>query len=191
MAKRFLNYKRQMKQRQAAQIAGHVATRGNSYGFTYVGLLLLVTVIGIASTTTVKMGMVLQRRIAEDELLNIGNEFRMAFISYENATPAGQRRTPETLQDLLKDPRYPNRRRHLRKLYADPMTGKNEWGIVASPVGGGIVGVYSLSEGRPIKFGNFQPQFQDFAGKTSYRDWKFIGGAFSSSLSALPNQISR
>lgn len=143
-------------------------------GFTYLGLLILVAIIGIASAATLQTGAVLQRRAAEEELLEIGAEFRAALISYANATPAGQPRAPHSLQDMLKDPRYPNARRHLRKLYTDPITGKEGWGTVQAPDGTGIVAVYSLSEAVPIKIGNFDVAFQSFTGKTSYRDWQFM-----------------
>ena len=64
-----------------------------------------------------------------------------SLVSYANATPNGQVRVPRSLQDLLKDPRYPNPHRHLRKRYADPITGKDEWGTVPSLDGTGIIGV--------------------------------------------------
>lgn len=143
-------------------------------GFTYLSLLILIAIIGIASAATLQMGTVMLRHAAEEELLEIGAEFRNALISYANATPIGQRRAPQSLQDLLKDPRYPNPRRHLRKLYADPMTGKEEWGIVEAIDGSGIVGVHSQSEATPIKIGNFDLVFKDFAGKSSYREWRFM-----------------
>lgn len=148
--------------------------RDSERGFTYLGLLILVAIIGIASATSLQAGAALQRRAAEEELLDIGMAFRNALISYANATPMGQKRAPSSLQDLLKDPRYPNPRRHLRKLYADPLTGKEEWGVIEAQDGGGIIGVYSLSNARPIKTGNFEAVFQGFAGKTSYREWRFM-----------------
>lgn len=143
-------------------------------GFTYLGLIIIVAIIGIASAATLQMGSVVQRRAAEEELLEIGAEFRSALISYANATPVGQKRAPSSLQDLLKDPRYPNPRRHLRKLYADPITGKEEWGIIEAIDGSGIIGVHSLSNAQPIKVDKFDPLYFDFAGKTSYRDWRFM-----------------
>ena len=145
-----------------------------SAGFTYLSLLILIAIIGIVTATTVQMGSALQRHAAEEELLEIGAEFRSALISYANATPPGQKRTPASLQDLLKDPRYPNARRHLRKLYIDPITGKDEWGVVELTEGSGISGVHSLSDKQPIKIANFDVMFQDFEGKSSYHDWKFM-----------------
>ncbi|SFI22117.1 Type II secretory pathway, pseudopilin PulG [Collimonas sp. OK307] len=143
-------------------------------GLAYLSLLILLAIIGVAAAATLQMGSVLQRREAEEELLAIGSEFRSALVSYANATPIGQQAAPRTLSDLLKDPRYPSIRRHLRKLYADPISGKPEWGIVLSIDGKGIVGVYSLSTATPIKIGNFDPAFQNFADKKSYADWVFM-----------------
>jgi type II secretory pathway pseudopilin PulG len=151
------------------------AGSGRGDGFAYLGLLIMVAIIGVASTATLRLGSALQQQGAEEELLDIGSAFRNALLSYANATPAGQPRAPRVLEDLLKDPRYPSTRRHLRKLYTDPMTGNQDWGTVASPEGGGgIVGVYSLSNRQPLKIGNFDAEFQDFDGKTAYSDWKFI-----------------
>jgi len=142
-------------------------------GFTYLGLLILIAIIGIASAATVQVGALAGRRAAEEDLLYIGMEFRRALLSYASSTPAGQSRLPRSLEDLLKDPRYPNTRRHLRKLYADPITGKTEWGLIPAVDGSGIAGIHSLSDATPIKIDKFEPELADFAGKTSYRDWRF------------------
>jgi type II secretory pathway pseudopilin PulG len=143
-------------------------------GFTYLGLIILVAIIGIASVATLQVGSALQRRAAEEELLEIGAELRSALISYANATPIGQKRAPRSIQELLKDPRYPNIKRHLRKLHPDPLTGKDDWGIVEAIDGSGIVGFYSLVAAKPIKIDNFDPLFQEFAGKSSYQEWRFM-----------------
>jgi len=83
-------------------------------------------------------------------------------ISYLSATPAKQPSYPPSLKALLKDPRYPNIRRHLRKLYVDPLTGSQQWGTMMSIDGKGIIGIYSLSTAKPIKIGNFETQFLRF-----------------------------
>lgn len=144
-------------------------------GFTYLGLLLLIAILGLVSGATVQLGALLERRAAEEALLNIGAEYRAALISYAAATPAGQSRRPGSLQDLVRDPRYPSVRRHLRKIYSDPITGKAEWGTVSSVDGMGIAGIHSLSEEVPIKIGNFAMPFEQFAGQVSYRGWVFAG----------------
>lgn len=144
-----------------------------SGGFTYIGVLILIAIIGLVSTATLYVGKIQQRRAAEEELLNIGLEFRQALIAYANSTPFGFSRSPSSLQDLLKDPRFPAARRYLRKLYVDPMTGKAEWATVRTIDGRGIIGVYSLSAQQPAKIGNFPAELAAFGGRTSYREWKF------------------
>lgn len=151
----------------------HVRPSPPNRGFAYLSLLITIAIIGVAAAATLQLGSILQRRAAEEELLAIGSEFRRALISYSSATPAGQPSVPPTLQALLKDPRYPNIRRHLRKLYFDPLTGSQQWGTVMSIDGKGIVGIYSLSTAKPIKIGNFEMQFLSFTDKTSYADWVF------------------
>lgn len=149
-------------------------------GFTYLSLIILVAIIGLVAAAGLKMGALLQRRAAEQELLDIGAAFGDALASYARATPAGQPQQPASLKDLLKDPRFPGVRRHLRKLYVDPITGRAEWGLMyLAGGGGGVVGVYSLSDARPIKVGNFEPRFQQFAGMVRFSDWKFIATALA------------
>jgi type II secretory pathway pseudopilin PulG len=143
-------------------------------GFTYVGALILVGILSVTAAATVRLGAVMQRRAAEQALMEIGDEFRDAFISYADATPSGMPRTPLSLQELLLDPRYPTPRRHLRKLYVDPISGRADWGTVPAVPGPGIVGVFSLAEGKPIKIGNFDVRFEEFQGKAFYRDWVFM-----------------
>ena len=95
--------------------------------------------------------------------------------SYALATPRGQPNAPPSLQDLLKDPRLPGAVRHLRKLPFDPLTGSSVWGLLRDGDGdsAGILAVYSLAGGKPIKIGLFDARFADFEGKLSYSDWKF------------------
>ncbi len=150
------------------------ALRRSSRGVAYLALLIAIAIIGVTAAASVQIGSIMQRRAAEEELLAIGAEFRHALISYSGATPVGQSNAPPTLDALLKDPRYPNIRRHLRKLYFDPLTGTQQWGVVMSPDGKGIVGIHSLSTAQPIKIGNFEPLFQGFADKPSYTEWVFM-----------------
>lgn len=142
-------------------------------GFTYLGLLILLAIMGIVSVAAVQVGVVVHRRAAEEALLNVGSEFSRALESYKRATPAGQPDEPATLLDLLKDPRFPGVVRHLRKLYPDPITGQQEWGILREEESKQIVGVFSLSDAKPIKIANFDLRFKDFAGKSSYQEWVF------------------
>jgi len=133
--------------------------------------MILIALIALASVATLSAGTALQRRLAEEELLFVGAQFAAAFRSYYEATPVGQRNYPARLDELLRDPRYPGVRRHLRKIYVDPITGRAEWGLVAAP--GGVIGVHSLSTQSPLKTAEFEPAFAALAGKTSYAQWAF------------------
>ena len=141
-------------------------------GYTYIGLLIFLAVLALASAMTLTVGSLMQQRANEAELIYIGGQYAAAFRSYFDATPAGLRPFPGKLEELLRDPRYPGIRRHLRKVYVDPMTGKEEWGIVTAP-GGGIMGLHSLSQQAPIKVGGFEPMFAPLAGKKKYSEWVF------------------
>ncbi|HEY8026819.1 MAG TPA: type II secretion system protein [Burkholderiaceae bacterium] len=157
-----------------AKSSQRLSVRSAEFGIAYLVLLIAIAIIGIAAAASVQIGAIMQRRAAEEELLAIGAEFRHALISYSSATPVGQSNAPPTLEALLKDPRYPNIRRHLRKLYFDPLTGSQQWGVVMSPDGKGIVGIHSLSTAQPIKVGNFEPLLQSFTDRTSYTEWVFM-----------------
>jgi type II secretory pathway pseudopilin PulG len=145
-------------------------------GYAYLALLILIAIIGVAAAATIQLGAIYQRRMAEAELLFVGGEFQRALLSYAAATPLGQPTQPRTLDDLLHDPRYPTVVRHLRKLYADPMTGKADWWLVKSPDGQTIVGIHSASNAHPIQIAHFSGEFQGFNDKQSYREWVFVAG---------------
>lgn len=143
-------------------------------GFTYLGLIILVAILGLIGAAGLKMGSLLQRQAAEQELLDIGAQFSDALYSYAAATPPGQPQQPPTLAALLRDPRFPQVRRHLRKLFVDPVTGRAEWGLLYQPGSNGIIGVYSLSQAAPLKVGNFEARFAGFEGKAHFSEWRFM-----------------
>lgn len=142
------------------------------HGFTYIAILLAVA---IHSAVLAAVGIVwsnAQKREREKQLLYVGNEFRKAIRSYA-AGAGGAGGLPESLDDLVRDPRTPALKRHIRRVYVDPMTGKAEWGLVRSGEGKGILGVYSLSEDAPLKVSNFSEEDKEFENKASYAEWKF------------------
>jgi type II secretory pathway pseudopilin PulG len=145
-------------------------------GYAYLLLLLAVALIGVAAGAAVSLGATMARRHAEQQLLAVGAEFQQALRSYAGVSvgavmPPGAR-GPRSLNDLLKDPRVPGVRRHLRQLYADPLTGKSEWGLLTDSQGF-IAGVYSLAEGTPMKRSGFAPEWSAFDEAASYRQWVF------------------
>jgi type II secretory pathway pseudopilin PulG len=153
-----------------------VKARGQA-GFTYLGLIIFVAIIGLVGAAMLKIGSLLQRAAAEEELLDIGAAFSAALDSYAAATPRGASPYPPSLAELLKDPRSPAVRRHLRKVYVDPLTGKAEWGIVY--LGGGetgVVAIHSLSAARPLKVANFDSRFKGLDNKATISEWRFSAG---------------
>jgi len=148
-----------------------------SGGFTYLSLMIVIAIIALVAASAIKLGSVLQRSMAEQELLDIGAAFSNALKSYADATPPGMPAQPPSLKDLLKDPRFPGTRRHLRKIFVDPMTGKAEWGIVYRGEKTGVLAVYSLSDAKPVKIGNFPARYSGFEGKSHISDWKFTASA--------------
>ena len=140
-----------------------------SRGFTYLTVLFIVAVITAGLALVGEVWETAAKREKEAQLLFVGNEYRKAITRYYLA---GKNQYPRALEDLIKDPRQLGTVRYLRRLYADPLTGKAEWGIVKSP-DAGVAGVYSLSEDKPLKTGNFKLRDAGFESAQSYTDWKF------------------
>ncbi len=144
-----------------------------STGFTYIGLLIFIALMGIALAGIGMVWHTQVRREKERELLFVGDQFRRAIGQYYERSPGGDKRFPQSLDELLLDKRYPATQRYLRRVYPDPITGKAEWGFVRGP-GDRIVGVYSLSEDAPFKRAGFPTNYQDLEGKEHYREWRFV-----------------
>lgn len=138
----------------------------------YLALLLGVALIGGLSAIGLNVAHTAAQRSAEAELLAIGLEFRHALQSYAEATPNGLPNTPESLAELLRDPRNPGVQRHLRRLYHDPFTGKAEWGIVRGP-DQRIIGIHSLSNTMTFKRENFPVELASLSGGLRHCDWVF------------------
>ena len=148
--------------------------RRASRGFTYLAVLFVVAILGGGLALAGEVWQTSATREKEAELLFVGNQYRGAIERYYLSGP--QRQYPRELEDLLKDARMPGTRRYLRRLYADPMSGKAEWGLVKAP-DGGIMGVYSLSEEATFKRAGFRRRDATFAGALKYSDWKFVVAA--------------
>lgn len=138
-------------------------------GFGYAFLLVAIVSVGIAAqvATTSSTG----RKIAdrEAELLFRGEQYRKAIESYyESGTPT--KVFPKRLEDLVDDPRF-IRKRHIRRLYSDPITG-GDWLLIRG-TDGGIQGVTSASSEVPRKQSGFVGELSTFEGAGSYSEWVF------------------
>jgi type II secretory pathway pseudopilin PulG len=136
-------------------------------GVTYLMLLALVFLMGLGLAGVAAYWQTTAQREKEKELLFIGQQFRSALVSYA----ASAKQYPEALEQLLNDERSPTVRRHLRRIYADPLTGKADWGLIRR--GGRIIGVYSLAPGSPLIRDGFPKELTDFARAEGYGDWRF------------------
>jgi type II secretory pathway pseudopilin PulG len=141
-------------------------------GFTYLTALFFVALLATGLALAGEVWETSTRRDKEAELLFIGNQYRNAIRLYYESTPGGVKRYPRTLGELVSDPRSPALRRHIRKLYPDPLGGK-EWGLVKAP-DGGISGVFSMAKAAPLKTAGFKPRDAGFESAKTYADWKFL-----------------
>ena len=143
---------------------------GRQRGFTYIGLLLAVAVMGLVLMIAAQVWSTTEQRERETQLLFVGDAYRLAIGGYF----AAGHRFPQTLQDLLVDERTPVPRHYLRRLYSDPMTGKADWTLVLTADGQGIMGVASSSKATPIKRRNFTFRDRAFADADCICLWQFI-----------------
>lgn len=149
-----------------------LAPNGKSDGFAYLWLLFSVAVVGLGTSLAMEIHATATQRDKEKELLAIGSQFRQAIGRYYETQIQGKKSEyPNTLEELLLDPRSVSPRRYLRKIYVDPMTGKSDWGLIK--FGGKVVGVHSLSEAAPIKLSGFKADDSMLNGKQKYKQWAF------------------
>ena len=146
-------------------------SRCKQTGFTYIGLLIAVVLLGIALGAAGRVWSQAAQHERETELRFIGEEYRHAIASYYRA--GGGRQYPQSLADLLNDQRSIMPMHHLRRLYADPMTGAADWTLIGTPALG-ITGVASSSQAPPLKQDGFPLSEGDFAHAACYCDWKFV-----------------
>lgn len=145
---------------------------GGLRGYTYLLVLFAVAVLGLASARAGQLWQTVSQREREAELLAIGVEMARALATYRNETPAGLSPMPTRLEQLLEDGRFPVPRRHLRRIYRDPMTGRAEWGVVRT--GEVIVGIHSLSPQKPLRREDLPLELGPSARSAAkYSDWVF------------------
>jgi len=154
---------------------------GSEKGYTLVGLLAAIAVMGILMASIAPTWRFLVRRDQEEELIFRGQQYQQALERYRKQFNA----LPTKLEDLVKQ-------RAIRRLYKDPITGGPFELIYATPEGnvkasrlspdqqrrlaqadmpGGsslpIIGVVSTSKDKALR------PFED---KEYYNEWEFIAG---------------
>jgi len=144
-----------------------------SRGFTYLGVLFIISLLGLTAAMASVVWSAAQQRENERQLVFAGLQFQNAIERYSTRAQAQQRHYPRQLDELLRDPRALGIQRDLRKIYVDPITGDKRWGLVRLP-DGGIVGVYSLSDRQPLRTRFPSDGASGVKMADTYRDWRFI-----------------
>lgn len=139
-------------------------------GYTYVAVLIVLVVLAMgAQVATIPAKSALIRN-DEAELLFRGQAYVAAIESYRNAIK-GDKSLPQNLEDLIED-RRAGRRRHIRRLYDDPLRG-GAWEILRNDEGR-ITGAASNASGTPRKKAFFPEGLARFASAKAYSDWAFV-----------------
>jgi len=161
---------------------------------TFLAVLMVIVVMGIMMGVTGQSWKMTMKREKEKELLFRGNQIKEAIERWNKP----RARPLNKLEDLVTDPNSLKPKRYLRRLFTDPMTGK-EWTLLRgicvgsatstptpglstttpSPAQstiqtGPITGVASTSEEEPLKtdFTDI-PTLKNLGGMKKYSDWKF------------------
>ena len=129
-------------------------------------IALLVVVLGLAfvlGTSGFQTYWSKERR-----LIAAADEIVTALKAYRDASPGTAKEFPNQLGDLMHDPRMLADKGYIFALPVDPITLKQEWGVVRNK-NNQVFGVHSLSAERPTWFARLlSSQSGD-----KYSDWKF------------------
>ncbi len=105
----------------------------------------------------------------ERRLIAAANEIVTGLNAYRDASPGTAKEFPLQLVDLARDPRMLADKGYLLNLPVDPITQKQEWGVVRNQ-NNQVFGVHSLSNETATVFA----KFLSLRGGEKYSDWKFL-----------------
>lgn len=141
-------------------------------GFTYL-VMLLVLALGAAGASALgTQWRAAAQREREAELLFRGRQIAQALGRYAAATPQGQPRAPERLDELLEDRRGDTPLHHLRRLYADPFTGRADWQLITD-ASGRVLGVRSRAP-HPAWRRDLPAEVKVARQPSAVADWHFM-----------------
>lgn len=147
--------------------------RRSQQGLILLAVVLMLALGALGSLVAVETWATTMKREREAQLLFVGDEYRRAIANYYRMSPTPIKTLPRSLEDLLEDRRFPMPVQHLRRLYPDPISGDQDWGLVEDGVGG-IIGVHSTSEAATLKRGGFPDAYREFEAASKYSEWRFI-----------------
>lgn len=140
-------------------------------GLILIGVLVLLALASMTALNAGQRWADTRQRDAEAELLFIGEQYRAAIESYWREAPNTVHQMPTRLEDLVSDNRFPFPKRHLRKLYRDPLNPENA--LVEVRDGPFLIGVRSDDNRTPFRQAGFDGPNRSFNGATSYAAWTF------------------
>ena len=88
--------------------------------------------------------------------------------AYRDASPGTANEYPADLKDLMHDPRLHADKSYLATFPLDPITQKQEWGVLRK-ANNQITGVHSLSDEAPT----WLAKIVSFRGGEKYSEWRF------------------
>lgn len=141
-------------------------------GFTLVAVLAALALLALATERVVFVLWQQAQREREAELLRVGVEFVRAIGSYHESSPGSLKAFPRELSELVEDSRFLGVKRHLRRIYEDPVGG-GPWELVRGS-DGGIVGVRSASQRVPIRSGAMELDGLRLPAAQRYAEWEFV-----------------
>lgn len=145
--------------------------RGRQGGFTLIAVLAALALLAVATERIAFIASHQAQRDREDELLRRGAELARAIGSYYESSPGSVKTFPRELAHLVEDPRFLSVKRHLRRVYSDPING-GDWQVVRD-AGGAIIGVHSTSALAPIRTAAIDLDGLEIPPASRYADWQF------------------
>ena len=149
-----------------------VRRRAAESGFTLLALLLVMFVIALGLSAAGPGWHDQHRRSKERELMRVGALYAHALADFRDSSPGSLKTYPRSLDELVLDARFLGVRRHLRRLYPDPLEPARPWGLVKD-ADGHIVAVFSQSLDEPLAAGAVDLGDVVLAPVHRYCDWKF------------------
>jgi type II secretory pathway pseudopilin PulG len=146
---------------------------GAQRGFTYVAVLAILALLGVALAAVGTRWADRVQREREQDLLRVGQLYAQAILAYHRGSPGSDKTWPKNLQDLLLDPRMLGTVRYLRAPYGDPMVPGQPFGLVRA-ADDTIRGVYSTSTATPFQQATVDLGVVVLAPAQHYSDWQFI-----------------
>ena len=147
--------------------------RAAQRGFTYLVILAILALLGVALAAVGTRWADRAQREREQDLLRVGQLYAQAILAYHRGSPGSDKTWPKSVEDLELDPRMLSTVRYLRAPYTDPMVPGKPLGLVRA-ADDTIRGVFSTSVATPFRQGAVDLGVVVLAPAQRYSDWQFV-----------------